>query len=152
MSDTQKQIMFYHAVETSVIAVLFDLLKKSLQSYKRCLVCVDNLENAKQISENLWQCQSDFILPHGIINEAMPDKQPILLTDNTDNINNADYIFFIGQVAIKNTEHFERSIVIFDNHSEETKSYIREQFKSLKNNANISLSYYQQKENRWVLK
>jgi DNA polymerase III subunit chi len=141
---TQKnQVMFYHANQTSAVVVLFDLLKKSLKNNKKCLVCCDTLENAKGISDDLWIFQSDFILPHGIINEAMPDKQPVLLTDNTDNINQSDYIFFIGHTLIKDTECFERSIVIFDNHSEVIKSYMREQFKALKNNQAVMVTYNQ---------
>ncbi len=137
------QVMFYHANQTSAVAVLFDLLKKSLKDSKKCLVCCDTLDTANNISEYLWKIQSDFILPHGIITEAMPDKQPVLLTDNTDNINQSNYIFFIGHVLIKDTEFFERSIVIFDNHSDAIKSHMREQFKSLKNNQDVILTYNQ---------
>lgn len=141
---TQKnQVMFYHANTNSAVAVLFDLLKKSLKNTKKCLVCCDNLDTATHISEYLWKIQSDFIVPHGIITEAMPDKQPVLLTDNTENINQSDYIFFIGHVLIKDTEYFERSIVIFDNHSDAIKSYMREQFKSLKSNPDVTVTYHQ---------
>ena len=144
-------IMFYHAIETNMIAVLFELLKKSFKDNKRCLVCIDTPENATNISESLWAFQDNFILPHGLITEDMPDKQPILLTHNTDNINNADYIFFIGLIQITDTEHFKRCIVIFDDTSEDIKLHTREQFKLLKKN-NVTLKYYQQTNGKWHLR
>ncbi len=144
-------VMFYHALETSAVAVLFELLKKSFQDNKRCLVCVDTLDNADVMSENLWKHQDDFILPHGLITQEMPDKQPILLTNNTENINHADYIFFIGLVQITDIEHFKRCVVIFDDMSETVKDHARNQFKILKNN-NITVKYYQQINNKWHLK
>ena len=143
--------MFYHALETSAVAVLFELLKKSFQDNKRCLVCVDTLNNADVMSENLWKHQDDFILPHGLITQEMPDKQPILLTNNTENINHADYIFFIGLVQITDIEHFKRCVVIFDDMSETVKDHARNQFTILKNN-NITVKYYQQINNKWHLK
>lgn len=145
------KIMFYHATETSVIAVLFELLKKSLQARKRCLVVFDTLENASHISSRLWKFQEDFIMPHGLITEEFPEKQLILLSDNTKNINNSDYIFFIGRMNVTDFNHFERSIVIFDNSCDITKDHIRQEFKQLRL-ANHEVTYYQQHQNLWISK
>jgi DNA polymerase IIIc chi subunit len=149
MSD--KKIMFYHATQTSMIAVLFELLKKSFQNNKKSLVYVDTHQNAAQISDDLWKFTDDFILPHGLITEEMPDKQPILLTHTLNNLNNADYIFFIGQVDISDITDFERYIVIFDDSSEHIKTHVREHYINLKNAGKTAL-YYKQQDGAWVSK
>lgn len=151
MSDTNKKIMFYHATETNTVCVLFELLKKSFTSGKRCLVCIDTAENAKVISEKLWALNDDFILPHGLSLEEMPDKQPILLTHTMENLNKADYIFFIGQMKIDDTGNFERHIVIFDDYNMDTKNYMRDVFKRLKSE-NKTVLYYKQQAGAWVQK
>jgi DNA polymerase III subunit chi len=149
MSD--KKIMFYHATETNMVGVLFELLKKTFLSHKKCLVCVDTFDNMTQISEKLWALNDDFILPHGLITQIMPDKQPILLTQTTDNLNGADYLFFIGQVTITDTPIFERYIVIFDDNDDDIKNYIRESYVALKKE-NKNVIYYKQQAGAWVQK
>lgn len=144
-------VMFYHVVETNKVAVLFELLKKSFESRKRCLVHIDTLENAQQISDQLWRAQDDYILPHGIINEAMPDKQPILLTDKLENVNQADYIFFIGKSDIVEFESYKRCVVIFDDYSDDIKIHFRSEYKRLREQGS-PLTYYQQVQGKWVAK
>lgn len=149
MSD--KKIMFYHATQTSMVEVLFELLKKSFQNHKKSLVYVDTHQNATKISDDLWKIADDFILPHGLITQEMPDKQPILLTHTLNNLNDADYIFFVGQVDINDAHDFERSIVVFDNSSEIIKSHVREHYINLKKTGKTVL-YYKQQNGAWVSK
>jgi len=81
----------------------------------------------------------------------MPDKQPILLTYHQENLNNADYIFFIGQVEIADFSDFadyQRAIVIFDDTSDAIKDHMRQEFKKLKQNK-IQVTYYQQRQGKW---
>lgn len=143
--------MFYHALETHVTGVLFELLKKSLEQSKRILVRTDSFETAEKLSNDLWKFQDNYVLPHGLVCEEMPDKQPILLTYHQENLNNADYIFFIGQVEIADFSDFadyQRAIVIFDDTSDAIKDHMRQEFKKLKQNK-IQVTYYQQRQGKW---
>jgi|GEM_PF-4216145 len=149
-TETRPEIMFYHALETDKNAVLFTLLKKSLSLNKRVIIRTIDLESAQNISDDLWQAQADFILPHGLICEPMADKQPVLITYHTENVNQADYIFFLGAVDVTDFTQYERCIVIFDEHSDTIKAHMRQQFKMLKENQQ-SVNYYQQRQGKWHL-
>lgn len=143
--------MFYHAVETNMYAVLFELLKKSFQSKKRCLVHTHSLEYAAEISQKLWAAQDNYILPHGLVSEKNAVDQPILLTDQLENHNQAEYLFFTGNCDITYSQAYQRHIVIFDDHTDIIKSNMRTQFKSLKAQQ-IPITYYQQIQGKWLEK
>lgn len=144
------EISFYHALETDQENVLFLLLKKSLAQGKKSLIRTPSFEVAQALSEFLWQAQPNFILPHGLICEPDADKQPILISYHPENVNQADYLFFIGSVTIEDLDDFTRIIVIFDDRCPTTKAHMRQEYKRLKAQ-NMPLAYYQQQQGKWNL-
>ena len=143
------EIMFYHAIETDMRTVLYQLLQKSLAQSKRSLIYVVDLEAAQKLSDFLWAHRKDYIMPHGLVCETLPEHQPILITYRTENLNKADYIFFIGAVNIEIFDQFHRIIALFDDTDDGIKNHFRSEYKRLKNQDN-SLKYYQQQNGKWV--
>ncbi|MGB8316140.1 MAG: DNA polymerase III subunit chi [Aestuariivirga sp.] len=143
------EIMFYHLEHRPWEQVLPRQLSTALERGWRCVVQVRSEQRVEEVSELLWTNEMDPFLAHGTRADGKAERQPIWLTAETDNPNNAKVRFFIEGASIGEVAALDRAVVLFDGRDEEAVATARTEWKRLKADGH-DISYWQQDENhRW---
>ncbi len=147
------EIRFYHLIEQKLDRVLPQLLEVSLQRGWRVVVQASTDERVEALDAQLWTYRDDSFLPHGTAGGPDAVDQPVLLTSNDANPNNANVRFLIdGAPLPDDAGSYDRLVLIFDGNDDDAVQLAREhwtQAKALGHEA----SYWQPDENgRWVQK
>lgn len=150
------ELLFYHLEQATLERVLPDLLSKSLERGWRAIVETNKHEQMEALDTMLWTYSPDSFLAHSTTNETLSEdtlqKQPILITDKTENLNNANIRFFIDSGDVTLHQGYERLVYIFNGNNEADLKRAREQWKAAKA-AEIEATYWQQNATgRWEKK
>ena len=142
------RVDFYHLQSKKLEDVLPKLLEKAYSIGKRAVIRVGNEERVEFLNSLLWSYEDQSFLPHGSKKDGSADKQPIWLTAEQDNPNDAEFLFLVdGAVAdVEEFSKFERVFNIFDGNSEEALGKARNFWKELKNYG-AEVFYWQQSSN-----
>lgn len=151
------EIAFYHHTTRRIEETLPTLIEKSLARGWRVVVQAPTQDRVRRLDDYLWGYKPESFLPHGTKADASPETQPVYLTCEDDNPNDADVRFFLGVVAVASVlaggaSPRERALLLFSGDSEEELEAARAHWKELKEAGHV-LAYYQQDANgRWVEK
>lgn len=149
MSDAKPEIWFYHLERSTLEQVLPGLLEKTRERGWRALVRAADERLIDEIDERLWTWRDDSFLPHGLASGADAERQPILLTDSSENPNGAQALFIVDGSELGDTKGFERCFIIFDGRDETALAGARVRWKSLKDQG-AELAYWKQSpDGRW---
>jgi DNA polymerase III subunit chi len=109
------EILFYHLERQPVERVLPALLEKSLERGWRVVVQAASEERIEALDAHLWTFRDDSFLPHGTWRGGEAPEQPILLTLDDGNPNDAAVRFLIdGAPVPADAEAYQRIVLIFD--------------------------------------
>ena len=141
------RVDFYHLQKTGVEQTLPKLLEKAYATGKNSLVKIGNEERVEFINTALWTYEEESFLPHGSRKDGSAENQPIWLTANNDNPNNAAMLFLVdgAMISIDELSNFERVFNLFDGTSESGLTQAREFWKQTKS-AGFDCFYWQQDE------
>ena len=144
------EISFYHLKGSSVDDALPMLLEKSLARGWSVVVQMTTLQRMTRLDDHLWSYKAEAFLPHGVKADGEPETQPIYLTCEADNPNEADARFFLERARIApvlagDSAPGERAALMFDGENEAELEDARAQWKELRD-AGHTLVYYQQKD------
>lgn len=148
------EIAFYHHVRKSADDTLPTLLEKSLARGWRVVVQTANAERVRRLDQRLWDYRPESFLPHGTKAEGAPQTQPIYVTCEADNPNDAHVRFLLdglqaASVLTGDAAPKERVVLMF---TEDDKVEARAQWATLRD-AGETLTYYQQTEaGGWEIK
>jgi DNA polymerase-3 subunit chi len=149
------EVWFYHLQRQPLEQVLPVLLEKSLERNWRVVVQASSEERLDALDQLLWVYNEASFLPHGRPRDGDAEMQPILLTTEADNLNDAPVRFFIDGTSASsliespNFADYTRVILLFDGNHEEELASARAEWKRLKA-AGCDLSYWQQSSaGRW---
>jgi DNA polymerase-3 subunit chi len=147
------EIRFYHLLEQRLERVLPQLLEVSLQRGWRVVVQAASEERIEALDAHLWTYRDDSFLPHGTARGPDAADQPVLLTADASNINDANVRFLIDGVPIPDdADRYDRLVLIFDGTDDELVARAREQWAQAKSRGH-EISYWQPGENgRWTQK
>jgi DNA polymerase III subunit chi len=147
------EIRFYHLLNQRLDRVLPQLLEISLERGWRVVVQAASDERMEALDAHLWTYRDDSFLPHGTSRNPDAADQPILLTANEGNANNANVRFLIdGAPLPDDASRYERLVLIFDGTDDEAVARAREQWSQAKAQG-YDASYWQPDESgRWVQK
>lgn len=143
MVDAACEVWFYHLERTGLDQALPELLDKTLAKGWRAVVRAGSADRIEHLDGWLWSYRDDSFLPHGVDGEANMARQPILLTTQTDNANQAQALFLIDGVEPSALDGYSRCLVLFDGKDDEQLARARRQWKALKD-AGATLSYWKQ--------
>lgn len=91
------KVGFYSLSFQSVEKFLPRLVEKTWKNlYHRALVLTDSQEVSDRLSYSLWTYRQLSFLPHSTCEDPDPQLQPILLTHEKKNLNNATAFFWVG--------------------------------------------------------
>ena len=94
------EVLFYQLTRRSLEEALPRLLEISLARNWRVAVQTGDASRLKPLDDHLWSYDPEKFLPHGTKAEGEPETQPIYLTAEGDNPNEADARFFLHEAAV----------------------------------------------------
>jgi DNA polymerase-3 subunit chi len=146
------EVLFYHLEHRPLEAVLPALLEKCLERGWKAVVQGGSPERLEAIDGVLWTYREDSFLPHGTVSDGDPVVQPIYLTNDTDNLNDATVRFLIDGADPPDLTDYQRAIFIFDGRDEEAVGQARTQWKQASGQGH-EVTYWQQNDaGRWERK
>jgi DNA polymerase-3 subunit chi len=147
------EILFYHLQRQPIERVLPALLEKSLARGWRVVVQAASEERVEALDAHLWTFRDDAFLPHGTWRDPEAREQPILLTVNDDNPNQAAVRFLVEGAAIPaDAAAYERIVLLFDGDDPDAVADARARWQEAKG-AGFSVTYWQPDEHgRWQRK
>ena len=139
------RVDFYHLQKQTLEEVLPKLLQKAYSSGSRVLVKIGTAERVEFINNALWTFNEESFLPHGSKKDGQATSQPIWLTSDNDNANNASYLFLVdgADVDVQTAGKFERLFNIFDGNVQALVEQARELWTTYRA-AGFEMHYWQQ--------
>lgn len=146
------EVLFYHLTESKLEDALPALLEKSVERGWKVVVQTNDGARRDMLDAHLWTFRDDSFLPHGTDTAPMAQAQPVLLTTETENANDATVRFMVDGAAPPPLDPYERVVFMFDGYDQQQLEGARAEWKRLKGEGH-SLTYWQQSpEGRWVKK
>lgn len=143
------EIWFYHLERTTLDQALPGLLEKTLDRGWRALVRGGDPVRLDEIDTRLWTWRDDSFLAHARADQPYPERQPILLSTDAENLNGAQALFIVDGAELGETETYARCFILFDGRDEAAVAAERHRWKALKE-AGADLAYWRQdSEGRW---
>src|SRR5690554_3537772 len=146
------EVRFYHLTTIGLDRALPQLLEKTLERGKRAVVMARSEERVETLCALLWTYDDRSFLPHGSARDGRAHAQPIWITDQDENPNEASYLFLTDGAESQRLNDYELCALLFDGGDPVAVQAAREQWKGLKADGH-ELSYWQQdNQGRWSRK
>lgn len=114
------ETLFYHLERRTLDDVLPGLLEKTLERGWRAVIRAESSERADAIDTLLWTYNDQTFLPHAQSGDGNPRRQPVLITVEDENPNDANVLFCIGGAVPQwgAVADLTRVILMFDGRDE----------------------------------
>ena len=119
------------------------LLEKAYAGGFRSLVLTESEDQAETLNQLLWSYNQDSFLPHGTARDGNADKQPVYLTAEAENPNQANLLMVTDGSQLDDFSEFDRVLDIFDGRDETATTAARTRWKAYKDTGH-DLSYIKQ--------
>ncbi len=112
------ETLFYHLERRDIDEALPPLIEKTLERGWRALIRVDSADRADALDTRLWTFNDGF-LPHAQLGDGEAARQPVLITTEEGNPNQANVLFLVGGAPAPDwnaaaTEALTRIVLMFD--------------------------------------
>jgi DNA polymerase III subunit chi len=113
------EVLFYHLERRTLDDVLPGLAGKTLERGWRALIRTESADRAAAIDALLWTYDDQSFLPHAQFGDGEARDQPVLITVEEGNPNDAQLLFLIGGAGAPGwdsdqTKAFTRIVLLFD--------------------------------------
>ena len=139
------EISFYHLTLLPLERALPRLLEKILQAKKRAVILCGSEEKLDYLNGTLWTLGKLSFIPHGSAKEGYEKDQPIWLTTQDENPNEAQFLILTEGAESPSLPSYERCLDLFDGNDEEALMDARKRWKSYKEQGH-TLTYWKQTE------
>nr|WP_027134763.1 DNA polymerase III subunit chi [Geminicoccus roseus] len=139
------EIGFYHLTRSSLEDALPRLLGKVVQSRMRVVLRAASRERVDALDRHLWVYEADSWLPHGTRADGNPAMQPIWLTEQVENPNEATLLVLVDRACDDDLASFARVLDLFDGGDPEAVEAARERWRA-RRAAGHKLVYWRQDE------
>jgi DNA polymerase-3 subunit chi len=148
------EVWFYHLQNQPLARALPALVEKAIERSWR--VAIQTIEgNVKALDDMLWTYAPESFLAHGLASDPDSERQPVVLTHEAVNPNDASLRIYAGAAEVDldpENSTYQRAILLFDGQAETEVLAARAQWSRLKARG-FSLAYWQQsEEGRWERK
>lgn len=139
------RVDFYHLQKAPLEQVLPKLCEKAYATGKRIKILLGNAERVEFINSLLWTYSEESFLPHGSKRDGFAEEQPIFISAEEANENNAVLLILAdgAQVSVDKLSAYERVLNIFDGNDEIALNNARVYWKEIKTLGG-ELHYWQQ--------
>jgi DNA polymerase III subunit chi len=146
------EVWFYHMTESRLEDALPQLLERTLERGWRAVVEFGSAERLAAINEHLWTYTDDSFLPHGAADDGDAGMQPVYLSLDASNPNNAQIRFHVDGALPGDVSGYLRAVMMFDGHDNEQLEAARAEWRRCKAQGH-EISYWRQTpERRWEKK
>ena len=147
------EALFSHLTQTPLEATLPTLLTKSLERGWRVRIQGPNRDALGRLDRHLWTYDDQSFLPHAMAGGPHDAQQPILLSTDDANANNAAVLMLVDGVhpLEKDLEQYTRACVFFDGNDPDQVGATRNYWTSLKSSG-LETRYWAQDNGKWVQK
>lgn len=140
------EINFYHLEVDEVLKTLVTLASKIYaDQHKRVLVFGEKAQ-LLELDDVLWSFAKTKFFPHALVDDRLPEKQPILLSDQEANTNQAEYLLTTGVHSEAFLGRFARVFYVFLGIDPTALQQAREAWKDYKSRGYV-LKYYRKSLN-----
>jgi len=138
---------FYHLQKSPLEQVLPKLCEKAYASGNHIKIMVGNSERVEFINSLLWTYNEESFLPHGSKKDGFAEEQPIFISDNEANENNAQILILVdgAKLDVSLLDTYERILNIFDGNDTVALNNARTYWKEIKEFGG-ELHYWQQND------
>lgn len=114
------RIDFYHLQKSTLDEALPKLVLKAYETGKKIKIKVGNDLRVDFLSTLLWTFEDESFLPHGTKKDGFADMQPVYISSDDDNPNDAVFLFLVeaADVSPENALKFERIFYVFSGNNE----------------------------------
>jgi DNA polymerase-3 subunit chi len=143
------EIRFYHLQRARLEDVLPTMLERAHGRGQRALVALGSAERVEALAAHLWTYRTDSFLPHGTSKDGDATRQPIFLTDQPGNPNEAQLLLLCDGASRSDLAAFDLVCELFDGNDESIVAEARDRWRDYKA-AGHTLVYFQQNDaGRW---
>ena len=93
------ETLFYHLERRDLNDVLPGMIEKSLERGWRAVIRTDSAERSDALDTLLWTYNDQSFLAHAQSGDGDAKRQPVLITTEDENPNDAQILFLVGGVA-----------------------------------------------------
>ena len=141
-------VNFYESSADSAIRAACKLLDKVYLAGYRAVVRTADNESMHIIDKELWTFAQKSFIPHATCIDPHPELQPVYITTNEENPNQADICVLVGTVSgIFNK--FDKTLVIFDAKDLDTSAKAQDCYNKLNLPSNVVNYYTQNTKGAW---
>lgn len=161
-----KQISFYQTIEDLADKTFCQLIEKCYSSNLKVVIFTADIQMQEYYDRLLWIYSPKKFIPHGTKYDDFPELQPIYITPELENPNQASILVMIKQTPtiilnlllpkqdnpISSVEslNFERAIIVYNGSESSNFNKLINEIRTLKN-SNFSIDYFKQEINGgWV--
>jgi DNA polymerase-3 subunit chi len=148
------EVLFYHLERKTLEDVLPGLLERTRDRDWRAVVRIGSAERMEALDTHLWTYSEQSFLAHGTAAEGHASRQPIFLTVEDANPNQAQLLFLVGGAKPEdwNTaamKAYTRIVLLFDGRDAEALGSARAQWKDA-TTAGFDTTYWKESESgKW---
>lgn len=145
------EIGFYHLLSTPLERALPRLLERACAQGHRIVIRAASGERVEHLSALLWTYDEASFLPHGSPRDGNPAVQPIWLSDQAGNPNEASMLVLVDGVGAADLDAFTRCADLFDGNDPAAVEAARRRWRQSQA-AGHTLTYWQQTASGWEKK
>lgn len=145
-------IVFYQMMATSLERTLPRLLEKVYEQQQKAVVILSDLERLKLVDDVLWTFGKLSFVPHGsaLKHEQFKNRQPIWLTLEIENPNEADVLVITNSQIVEDSSQFKRYLDLFDGQNPEQVELAKKRIEIYKSQGYECTWWLQSLEGKWT--
>lgn len=143
MSNQNTEIRFYHLQSQTLEQALPLLLTKAIN--KGNIIIKTHKSCVERLNEHLWSYRPDSFLPHGTAKDGNSEQQPIYITDQDENPNQAKILILTHASTTENYSDYDLCCEMLNGQNSEEVQAGRSRWKEYKEQG-FNISYWQQTE------
>ena len=145
------EIRFYHLQRIAEDRAIPQIAHKAYQSGKPVLIRARDADMREKLNGALWTFDDRSFLPHGSSADDFADRQPVYLTAENDNPNNAKILIAAAGCVTDNPGAFDLCCEMLDGRNEAQVREARARWKAYKEQG-FEVSYWQETDKGWEKK
>lgn len=145
-------VRFYHLGAKRLEQALPEILQKALERGLRVVVRASSPQRLESLDNALWTHDPNGFLPHSRLKDGFEAQQPIFLTLEDENPNDASMLVLTDGTDSAKIADFTLCCLIFDGNDPQAVENARARWKDLAAQGH-EISYFQQDDaGRWIKK
>lgn len=137
------EVSVYQLTMTPLEKTLPKLMEKVIQGGKRAVVMASSKERVEVLNTILWTYSTLTFLPHGSVEDDFAEDQPIWLTNELENPNNADVLVLCDGAEVSDIQGFSRLLDLFDGNDLQATNQARQRVKDYRQQG-CQVTFWQQ--------